>query len=391
MRHIQVNVGAAKAILWRIIHELPIVLLSQSALIALDVLHLPLRFGKKKRIQQGRISLEAGTRGWDSIYFSEMIQSACEYFGPSNVQKIEIKSEFKGERVTSLRNLMTGFGTTHYVYDPRSNPTTALIAIIEAIKINLFCFRNGIKTLVTLTDASVTLWRLQSLIVSHQNGVIFSPMQTSELGWLTWRVNISGPFIMPLSKQTLSNLETLQSDRPLSEDSFKKIQFRGTLYPTRFVFFEELNNTLDSLDSDIQVVAHPKSEFAVTSQSYWSGLSSNRICITTSFQYVFEGFRVDRVHINQMVFRITEALAAGNLLFLSDCPGVDKYFTEGIDYVGFISVEDLATKLLRYSESIEAAERIRITGHTRAVDLISNQVFWHEILNLIADESRNYG
>ena len=136
------------------------------------------------------------------------------------------------------------------------------------------------------------------------------------------------------------------------------------------------------MGSSAKIYIKEKSEQDLTADSYWEELGSGQICITTTFQYVYGYLTADRTYINQMVFRITEALIAGNLLFLSDCPGIEKYFRKDLDYVAFSSAKDLAFKIEYYSQNIKAADIIKESGHSRVTQLILSKTFWNEILGV---------
>jgi spore maturation protein CgeB len=80
-----------------------------------------------------------------------------------------------------------------------------------------------------------------------------------------------------------------------------------------------------------------------------------------------------------MVFRISESLAARNLLFVEKFPGSDKYFTPGKHFVEFSSPNDLAEKLLYFSKNLQEAETILSSGHERMSEIILNSIFWREL------------
>ena len=185
---------------------------------------------------------------------------------------------------------------------------------------------------------------------------------------------------MPVSTQTFLNLESRAVASSITGESFRKLEFRGTLYPTRVAYFNEINRELEQHMSQIRIETKQKSEFEISPSKYWSDLASAQICITTTFQYIYSGYQVDRSEINQMVFRISEALAAGNLLFTSECPGIDKYFSPGEEIVMFSSPEELAIKLIELSQNLAEANRIRTNGMMKMKSLVMTGAFWNEIL-----------
>ena len=204
-------------------------------------------------------------------------------------------------------------------------------------------------------------------------------MDVSKLGWLVLGIRITGPHLMPISKATLRQMKKIDEDKCLSAEDFLVLKFRGTLYPTRVRFFETLNQNLENSDSKIRVQIEGKSESEISSDNYWKTLAANKICITTTFQYVFGGYHTNRTEINQMIFRISEALAAGNLLFVEHYPGISKYFIPGVDFIEFSDPADLAAKLIYFSTNTREAQRIRKSGQMSMSKKIENSIFWSEL------------
>lgn len=360
--------------------ETTVVIITQILISLLDIV-LWITPRKKSRLNSHtKIGIEAGTRGWDSIYFQELFASAIDFFESQNVTRIEVTGP--DNRAMALKQILQDEEVTHLIYDPRTNYSNSYKAIVEAIQINVFCYRHRICVLVSLTDPSLTIWRIQSALASRRSGFIFTPMDVSKMGWLCSRMKISGPHFMPVSMETFKLMEPRVLSSDITRECFEKLKFTGTIYPTRKVFFENLNQELKNRKSHINVETKMKSEAEITSEKYWNNLVEARICVTTTFQYVFGNFHVDRPGINQMVFRISEALAAGNLLFISNFPGIEKYFVPGEDLIVFSSAEDLASKLIYFSKNITEANKIRINGFIKMQSLQTKGCFWQELLEI---------
>ena len=358
--------------------EILVLLCTKLLTLFVSVIQFSVRPLKRSAHQSLKMGIEAGTNGWRSIYFEELSTSAKEYFGDKQVSCIEIVKEVN--RIEQLKNSLDENKVTHLIYDPRTNNWSAPQALFEALKINIVCYLRGIKVLATLTDPSLTLWRLQSAIVTKNLGRTFTPMDVSNLGFLRLGMKIDGPFIMPVSKKTLTLIQSQNKKMVLQSSNFECIKFRGTLYPTRLRFYEDANTNLKYLNSKISIDAKNKSEFDVSSEAYWLGLAENRICITTTFQYVYGNYHTSRSDINQMVFRISESLAARNLLFVEKFPGSNKYFTPGEHFVEFSTSNDLAEKLVYFANNLDEAERILSLGHERMSEIILNSTFWKELI-----------
>jgi glycosyltransferase involved in cell wall biosynthesis len=232
---------------------------------------------------------------------------------------------------------------------------------------------------VYLTDPCITLWRLQSIIASRANGSIATPMSNEKLGWLVWRIKISGPLPMPISMRTSMFMRGQLLESIRNFDGIESLTFRGSLYRPRLNFFANLNTILEQKGSPLRLIANSKDESLILTADYWNALIDNAVCITTTFQVVPEGIRADRPWINQMVFRISEALAAGNLLFSSSCPGLEELFERGKHYVEYKDEEDLANQIIFYSSNTIEATKIRLEGNAQMFNLIAKQFFWREI------------
>jgi hypothetical protein len=357
--------------------ELVIILFMIVLRFCLRVFQAPLKFFRDGEVKKIKVGIEAGSRGWDSVYFEELYSSAVDYLGRDNVVRIEIIAS--KSRIRQLDDYLGKNKISHLVYDPRTNYSKPAKVIIEALLVNLVCYRRGVIVLAGLTDASLTSWRLQSIIATENIGKIFCLMDVSKLGWLVLGIRITGPHIMPISKATLNQMKKSAEDKSLSEEDFFDLKFRGTLYPTRVDFFDTLNQNLEFADSKIRIKIGGKSESKISSNEYWQTLAANKICITTTFQYVFGDYHTNRTEINQMIFRISEALAAGNLLFVEHYPGISKYFTPGVDFVEFYDPTDLAAKLIYFSTNIKEAQRIRESGRMSMSKKIESSIFWAEL------------
>ena len=88
--------------------EVPVVLTTKALVIALKFLDLMLSAFRMKKTSQSKVAIEAGLRGWDSIFFAELLSSAEEFFGVENVVKLTI---FPNEdRIKQLNIAISGKG-----------------------------------------------------------------------------------------------------------------------------------------------------------------------------------------------------------------------------------------------------------------------------------------
>jgi glycosyltransferase involved in cell wall biosynthesis len=373
-----VVIGKASKKIIELIGEVPIVLITQALVLILDLLDIVLRPFVKGTTDQTKVVIEAGSRGWDSNFFCELLISAGEFFGSENVIRLTILPN--EDRLKQLKHSIIGNKVRFLIYDPRTNNRDSIYDLYDALLVSIYCRLRGIRVIAYLTDPSITLWRLQSIIASRANGSIVTPMSNEKLGWLVWRIKISGPLPMPISIRTSMFMRGRLLESTRNFDGIESLTFRGSLYRPRLTFFANLNTILEQKGSPLRLIANSKDESLISTADYWNALIDNAVCITTTFQVVPQGIRADRPWINQMVFRISEALAAGNLLFSSPCPGLEELFERGKHYVEYKDEEDLANQIIFYASNTIEATKIRLEGNAQMFNLISQQFFWREVI-----------
>ena len=89
-----------------LIGEVPIVLMTQALVLILDLLDIVLRPFVKGITDQTKVVIEAGSRGWDSNFFCELLVSAREFFGSENVIKLTILPN--EDRLKQLKHSIIG-------------------------------------------------------------------------------------------------------------------------------------------------------------------------------------------------------------------------------------------------------------------------------------------
>jgi hypothetical protein len=183
---------------------------------------------------------------------------------------------------------------------------------------------------------------------------------------------------MPISISTLTNLEKMRKSLSVNVDSRSNVHFLGSLYSKRVVFFDALQSKLHANGSKATVKVQGKSD-EIGPYAYWEKMVQSESVITTTFQERDPSYVQDLLEIDQMVFRVSESLAAGCLLFSSIAPGMEKYFIPDTDFVAYQSVVDLADKMEYYSQDIRSANRIASQGHNTYRKLILDGEFWKQI------------
>ncbi len=331
---------------------------------------------RKPLNQNVLLMIEAGKIGWTSVFYTELLRSAGDYLGPDQVVTSSI-DRTKNYLAQSVRNIAKS-RPTHFFYDPRTSSQNRSVAIFQTIVLTFTLTYFRITPIVILTDASVRQWRYQVFILTARDGVIVTFVDPKEMGDLFPHNRIVGPMFMPISIATLQNLaERRESSRLLAGDR-NIVYFLGSLYSKRVDFFEKLQLCLSTIGSKVSIKTQSKSDDILPS-GYWEKLLGADSIITTTFQQPEPKFIQDILGINQLVFRVSEALAAKSLLFSSSVIGMERYFKPGIDFVLYQDAEEAAKKIDFYFTNKDLAIKILEQGHRTYRELIVNKEFWKRI------------
>ena len=322
------------------------------------------------------LMIEAGHIGWTSVFYTELRGSAADYVGQDKVVKSSI-DRTKSYLWQSIVNLIKA-RPTHFLFDPRTGSQQVFTAMIQAFVLAIVLSFLRVTPIVILTDASVRQWRYQVFLITARRGVIITFLEPIEMGCLIPHHRIIGPMFMPISISTLTHIENMRKSVNTKMDSRFNVHFLGSLYSKRIVFFETLQSELRTNGSKASIDIEGKSD-DIGPYAYWEKMVQSDSVITTTFQERDPRYVQDLLEIDQLVFRVSESLAAGCLLFSSIAPGMEKYFMPNMDFVAYQGVVDLANKIDIYSQDIQAANMIASHGHATYRDLILAGEFWKQI------------
>ncbi len=119
---------------------------------------------KPNQNKKTKICIEAGEKGWEEIALQELYQSAIEYLGSENVEKLSIPKD--KNYVKTVRDFINTHNITHYVYDPRTGDQRQIYGLFESFRISIILYWNNITPISILTDLSIRIWRAQSAILT---------------------------------------------------------------------------------------------------------------------------------------------------------------------------------------------------------------------------------
>jgi len=337
------------------------------------------RFRRPAPKHQTVLCIEAGVKGWESIEFKELYQSACEYLGDYNVIKAIIESQ--DTYLDQVKSLLSESAVTHYVYDPRTGSQNWLTGCWQALKIASYLQWNGVVPIVLLSDLSVRTWRLQSAVVTAARGVVITFMSPRNVQPIFPHRRLVGPCLMPLSEKTFRSFSIMKRAKSIEQ----KAVFVGSLYEPRRTILSQIKTGLEQRGLLLEVKGRELGTARIPDEEYWGRLINAPIVITTASQLEQHGS--DWTWIPHLLYRYIEAIASGSLLVAPEVAGIRRFFEPGKHFVTFTSVESAVDAITYYLTNPDEREKIARQGQKQAERLISSKVFWMGVDIALGDAS----
>jgi len=177
---------------------------------------------------------------------------------------------------------------------------------------------------------------------------------------------------MPFSIETLNSLEILKSDSRRKQ-SVNPL-FVGSMYEPRTSTLNSIRENLLPKGIEFEIRGRVLGSKRVSDSEYWEALVDSPIVLTTADQIPQAG--ADWPWLPHFVYRYTEVLAAGSLLFAPNIPGVSRYFLPGVHFVSFDGVEDAAEKITFFVNNKEERIAIANNGNRQIKHLVTSRCFW---------------
>jgi len=359
----------------------PRMLVTSAWLIANCVLKLTalvgiILFGRRLRAIPGvprLLCIEAGSKGWESIEFQELAQSAREYMGPSTVLKLEI--EAGRSYLFQVLRCLSKSRPTHYLYDPRTGSQHAFVGALQALAIGILLTIFGVVPIGYGTDISVRTHRMQLAVVTAARGVCVCFIELKEFRAFFPHGRVVGPSLMPFSVATLDDITSRIPDR--KREAKHKVSFVGSLYEPRTSVLENVERGLEDLGIRLHIIGRQQGGPRTPDSEYWDVFIDSDISITTTAQINRLG--MDFTHLKQLVYRATEALVCGSVLVIEDVGGIGEYFEDGKHLRLFKTPEDAVQVIYGLLKEGSRLEELRSSGRRRIEELIREKVFWKKI------------
>lgn len=338
------------------------------------------RFAKKNELNSRPVVLviAAGLKGWESIEFKELFQSATEYLGKSAVRRQIVSPD--SSFLKQFLDLLKGDAPSHFLFDPRTGSQNLVEALWQAFVIGCALSARGIVPIAYAADISLRRWRLQCAIVTAFDGVCvsFADFRVAERFFPHKR--LIGPSLMPFSQKTAEELSRKAAS--MERSRIHGAAFFGSLYEPRRSTLVAIQAAFAGMGISFEIGGRQLGGQRVSVGDYWAELMKAKILITTTSQVFGPG--MDFRETNQLVYRCLEALICKNALLIEDVPGIERYFRNGIDLITFGRIENVVSTTSELLTDPIRLQNLRKNGHKRALELIGSFRFWEEINGSLA-------
>lgn len=315
------------------------------------------------------LTIQAGLKGLEGVFLEELVASSIQDFGSDNVRTQAINRN--KSYLTQLVVFLKLESPKYIILDPRTLSSNGLVGLFQSIISSLFFSMKNITPIVFLTDASIIKWRIESVVWTSNNGKCVMLIPPSILGMLFPHNRTYGPIFMPISIKTI-NTTISSTRRPIQFPP--KIGFSGTIYPERANYLKKLVDCSEKLNVKVNI---KEKDTTFKNEDYWKFLNDHEIIFTTTIQTNIENNLVDNLGINQMVFRISEALALGKILITTPAHGLDMFFKRNYDFIE-IGDKDSSSKEceIAVNKAINLHEVRQPQDNGSYLNLITNKCFW---------------
>lgn len=319
------------------------------------------------------LAIESGTKGWRLTEYEELLANAEEFFESENVVKVTIESS--KTYLYTVRMALKNERITHYFFDPRTGSQNFFLSLIQTFLLAVMLQRRGVIPIARLTDLAFIRWRFQCILLTSFNGVCVSLMSPKSIGGRIPHDRIVGPALMPLSKGRLRKL--ISEKQMIDPTTEPRVVFVGAMYEPRASFILKLKKELFHRNIEIQLFTRELGEQRSTSELYWDRLVTADIIFTTAFVLYERGMEhIDELH---LVYRYTEACAAGALLIAQDIDGLDNVLLSGRDFLSYKSVIDAANQIEKAYKDKNLLRGIARNGTDAITREVMGDTYWLNI------------
>jgi hypothetical protein len=331
---------------------------------------------RRNRDQEPQVGIESGIIGWTHVYFEELLGSAQDFFGSSQVHKqvIDRDQPYYPQFVANQRR----HNPNTVVLDVRTPGQNWPRSLADGFRVAWYLNCRGITPIVVLTDAFYRRHRWLAAVLTASHGCVVTFAHTDIAGKIFPHSRIRGPLFMPISQKRLAELELAKARFASTRDAIAPlvIQFIGSMYSPRDEFLQVVQEKLAVKGIELRI----NSDKAGTSNDdYWRVLVESDIIFTTTLQGPTRLF-MDWIWVRQAVFRYAETMAAGTALVAQCVEGGFPYFTKNSDYLEFEGVDQAVSELTALVSDPDLRGRIAETGHATVAGYVQESIFWKVVM-----------
>lgn len=319
------------------------------------------------------VCIESGTRGFELIDVQELERTAIEHFGIDEVYRSTITDPTK--YLATARSEIRRRRPRFYLTDPRSGSQSQPRAVLQSFGLACILAWYGVTPVVWLTDAPLRRWRMQAEVLTAAAGLAFTlvnPTQ-SEIRFVHRRFR--GPTLLPMSRATLRMLAELRNVRP--SNGSPCAVFVGSLYEPRTTEIRRVHERLTEVGYELELKTREAGGPRISDVKYWKTLASADVVFTTASQVHEAG--TDWTSEPHLIYRYTEALAAGAALVAPVVPGSGHLLESGVHFAGYETEDDAVALIVKLLEHEDQRKDLGERGRTRITLLASETDIWAEV------------
>jgi hypothetical protein len=322
--------------------------------------------------------LESGTKGWETLFYEQLLISAKEELTDLMIYKLEIKNRgnYSSEQADQIREINPCQGS--YIFcDPRTGSQSFFRAVLESFRTLLVLRRRGLVPLVLLTDFPIRRWRIQAGILTARNGLILTLSSNDYIYPIMPHNRVFGPYIFPFSQSLLLAINNgIKTVKNRSHD----VIVVGSLYEPRTTIVRELTDQLKKKGIHLyKSGGSHASLMRISNTEYWSNLEDSKICFTTADHAVET--KGDYLHVRHLIYRYLEALACGCILVAQHVPSADHILEVGFDYLDYENIEEAVEKISSLLKDENVLQEMINRNHLKFATIIQNFGFWKFAMN----------
>jgi glycosyltransferase involved in cell wall biosynthesis len=341
-------------------------------LVPLMVARALTKFFSGYRSHEPRLIFLAGPKGWENLEYIELEQSAKEYLGSDGVVSIHLTPE---GYIRQVQRSLREHKPSHLFFDPRNGSQKFLKGYLESLAISVLLIFYRCVPIALLNNFPDVRWRRKVNLVTAGTGIIITLLNPRDIQAEFPFSRLIGPMPLALSSRRLNGLKPNWKDSSSSAVR-PTIRFVGSLYEPRASLVEKAKREIEKTGASFEVFGRNLDEPKIDDKSYMDLLANCEFNFTTAEH---EGPMLEGKRAVHLVYRYTEALAAGTILVAQTIPGMQKFLREGEHFVGYSRVENLAEEIRPYIEDKELRDRITNQARARVSEIVSSKFFWSSV------------